>query len=140
MNTNSELVMDLRLPWDTRDLNQVDEAKARIKEFVRKGYEVITATGEQLVHFKNLGEVIVKAHPIIGKRILKILCEKGDERIIWNKDNGMEAKQAKVRFMEQLAKGFKAYSVDAEGKKNRKITEFDIDAEEILMVPATVAG
>ena len=50
------------------------------------------------------------------------------------------AKEAKAKFEELLGKNYMAFSVDSEGKKNRKIEEFDIDAEEILMVPPTSAG
>ena len=82
----------------------------------------------------------IKATKIQGKRVLKILSEAGDERLVWNKEYGQEAKEAKRKFNEFLAKGYKAYSVDSQGKKNRKIEEFDVDAEEILMIPATAKG
>jgi hypothetical protein len=86
-----------------------------------------------------LEEVIVKARKV-AKSVMMILTEKGDERLVWDKDNGREAKQAKRKFLELLAKGYTAFSVDHVSEKNRKIKEFDVDAEEILMVPEIVKG
>jgi hypothetical protein len=87
-----------------------------------------------------MAAVVIKAQKVIAKHVMKILCPAGDERVVWDKDNGQEAMQAKERFKDLLKKKYKAYSVDARGKKNRPIEEFDVDAEEILMVPPTSAG
>lgn len=136
----SELVLDRRIVWDSRCLKQVDEAKAAVMGFVRQGYEVLLATGERMERFRpSLEEVVVKARKT-GRRIMKVLSENGDDRIVWDKENGYQAREAKAKFEELLGKGYKAFSVDAKGRKNKKITEFDVDAEEILMVPATSKG
>jgi hypothetical protein len=135
-----ELTMDRRIVWDPCKLKQIDEAKSMIMAFKRAGHDILLADGSPMTRFNaTLAEVIVKAKAV-KKSILKILCEKGDERVVWDKDNGQEAKQAKAKFIELLGKGYTAYSVDVNGKKNTKIEEFDVDAEEILMVPNTVAG
>lgn len=135
-----ELVMDRRIVWNANNLKEVDEAKAVIRSFVKKGYEVLLATGEKMLNFRPYyEEVVIKAQKI-DKRIMKILCENGDDRIIWDKDNGREAKEAKAKFLELLKKGYKAYSVSPDGKKHRRIHEFDVDAQEVLMVPATAKG
>lgn len=135
-----ELVMDQRVVWDSMSLKQVDEAKAKIREARAEGYEIVTADGKPLERFRPaLEEVIIKAKKI-GRRVMKILCEKGDERLVWDKENGHEAKEAKAKFVELIGKGYMAFSVDSKGKKNRRIEEFDVDSEEILMVPKTVKG
>lgn len=132
--------MDRRIVWDSMRLKEIDEAKSEIMKFKRAGYEVILADGKPMERFNpRFEEVIVKARKV-SKKVLKILCEKGDERIVWDKENGHEAKEAKAKFSEFLKKGYKAYSVDSKGQKNRRIEEFDVDAEEILMIPQTVKG
>ena len=138
-----ELVMDQRIIWDKMKIKEIDEAKALVRDFRRKGYEILLTDGTPMERFHpKFEEVIVKAKDI-GKaacmRVLKILTENGDERIVWDKENGREAKQAKADFEKWLKKDYKAYSVDSKGKKNQKITEFDVDAEEIIMIPPTSA-
>jgi hypothetical protein len=136
----SELVMDLRLVWDCRKLKEIDEAKAQYRKYKAMGYKIIKADGTPLERFlPALEELIVKAQKV-HQRVMKILSNKGDERIVWDKDNGPQAKEAKVKFMELLKKDYMAFSVDSKGNKNCRIEEFDVDAEEIMMVPPTSAG
>lgn len=136
----NELVMDERIVWDSMSLKQIDEAKSKIMRRKSQGYLILLANGLPMERFNpNLEEVIIKAKKV-SKKVLKILCEKGDERLVWDKENGREALEAKAKFVEFMKKNYKAYSVDSKGKKNRRIEEFDVDAEEILMVPPTVKG
>lgn len=136
----SELVMDQRIVWNRSRLKEIDEAKKIIMKYKRLGHEILKADGAIMDRFNPaLEEVLIKTK-IIAKHIMKILTDKGDERLVWDKDNGPEAKQAKKKFLELLKKGYKAFSVDARSEKNKRIKEFDIDAEEILMVPQTVRG
>lgn len=138
---DKELVMDERVVWDSKRLKQVDEAKMLIMGFKRRGYQIMLGDGiTPMERFRPyLEEVVIKAHKL-GTRVLKILCEKGDERLVWDKERGQQAKEAKKKFLEYLEKGHKAYSVDFNGKKNKRIHEFDVDAEEILMIPPTAKG
>lgn len=136
----TELLMDRRVVWNHLRMKEVDEAKKEIMMFKRKGYPVLTSSGEPLERFNpNLEEVLIKATKL-NLQVIKILTENGDDRITWDKDNGRQAKEAKSKFLEFIKKGYKAYSVDIEGQKNRPIEEFDVDAEEILMIPPTVKG
>lgn len=137
----SELVMDMRITWDSSRLKEIDEAKSMIMTHKRLGHEITLADGVTPMDrfLPSLEEVIIKAKKL-GTRVMKILCEKGDERLTWDRENGTEALEAKKKFLELIEKGYTAYSVDVRGKKNRKIEEFDVDAEEILMVPKTAKG
>ena len=122
-----ELVMDRRIVWDSRKLKEIDEAKATIRTYRAQGYVIVKADGTPLDKFiPSLEEVIVKAQKVL-KSVMRILCEKGDERLVWDKENGKEAKEAKAKFEELLKKGYTAFSVDFKGKKNRKIEEFDVE-------------
>jgi hypothetical protein len=138
--TVDELVMDRRVVWNANNLKEVDEAKGLIMAYKRKGYEIVRVSGEVMERFRPYYEEVIIRTKKVGGHVMKILSEKGDERIVWDKEDGYQAKGAKKKFEELVNKGYKAYSVDTNGKKNRRINEFDIDAEEILMVPKTVKG
>jgi hypothetical protein len=136
-----ELVMDQRLVWDPCNIKEVDEAKSRYLGYRRSGHTILKPDGTDMVRFApTVGEAIVKAGRALTKHLMKILSDKGDERILWDKEDGREAKEAKKKFMEFVGKGYMAYSVDSRGQKNRRIEEFDVDAEEILMIPPTSKG
>ena len=136
----STLVMDRRIVWDATRLKEIDEAKSIVREYRTAGHVITKADGTPLDRFiPSLEEVIIKAQRIT-KSVMKILSDKGDERLVWDKENGREAKEAKAKFEELLKKNYLAFSVDSKGQKNRKISEFDIDSEEILMVPPTSKG
>lgn len=134
------LVMDERIVWDSRSLKQIDEAKMQIMKYKRLGHQIFLANDKPMEKFSaGLEEVIVRVQRI-QKCIMKILSDNGDDRIVWDKDNGKEAKEAKAKFVELLGKNYKAYSVDVSGKKHKRIEEFDVDAQEILMIPPTARG
>lgn len=140
MTQAGELLMDMRICWDSKSLREIDEAKAKIMAFFRKGHEILLSDGQRFEKFRPYYEEVLIRAKRINKQVIKILSENGDDRIVWDKDDGREAKEAKAKFQELLKKGYKAYSVDASGNKGRKIEEFDVDAEEILMVSETVKG
>jgi len=134
------LVLNRRIVWDCTKLKEIDEAKATIRQYRAEGHVITKVDGTPLDKFiPSLGEVRVMAQKVV-KSVMKILCEKGDERLVWDKENGKEAKEAKAKFEDLIKKGYTAFSVDVRGKKNRKIEEFDVDAEEILMIPKTARG
>jgi hypothetical protein len=136
----SELVMDLRLVWDSRKLKEIDEAKTEYRKYRAEGYEIVKPDGTPLDRFMPyLEELIIRAKKTC-LRMMKILNESGDDRLVWDRDNGKQAKEAKAKFEELLGKNYMAFSVDSKGNKNRRIEEFDVDAEEILMVPPTSKG
>lgn len=136
----SELTMDTKVIWDRARMKEVEEAKQTILAYRRKGHPILKSDGTSMERFNpHLEEVTIKAVRT-SSGLLKILGDNGDERITWDKENGRQAIEAKDKFEEYLKKGWKAYSVDSKGKKKRQIEEFDIDAEEILMIPPTAAG
>lgn len=143
MAAQKELVMNQRCCWDSRNKKQVEEAKQWFVSFKRKGVQIQDADGKPVQYFRPYFEELVaiaSTEDLKGKRLLKILCEKGDERVVWDSNNGRQAMEAKEKFRDLIKKGYSAYSVDARGKKNRRIKEFDVEAEEILMVPPTAKG
>jgi hypothetical protein len=137
---DNTLVMDRQIVWDSTHLKEVDEAKKCIRKYRAEGYRIEEPNGNLLKKFKpHLERVIVRASKI-KEKVMKVLSSNGDDRITWDKENGPEAKEAKAKFEELIEKGYTAFSVDTQGKKNNIIEEFDIDAEEILLIPATSKG
>lgn len=137
-----DLVMNTRFCWDTGDRKQVEEAKQWFVSFKRKGVAIQDSDGKTVQFFRPYyGELVALAGAVpAGKRLLKVLCEKGDERIVWDVNNGCQGKEAKEKFLDLIKKGYSAYSVDSRGRKNKRIDEFDVEAEEILMIPPTAKG
>ena len=134
-----ELTMDLQIVWDKTHIKQIDQAKELFRSFKKEGYVTTLEDKKTVVKkFNPMLETIVVLSKKAKGHLMKILTEKGDERLVWDMDSGSEAKQAKNKFYELIKKGYKAYSVDRKGEKNRRITEFDVEAEEILMIPETV--
>jgi hypothetical protein len=136
-----ELVMDRTIVWDSSHLKEIDQAKKKYISYRKQGYLITKDDKKTIIdRFNPMFEAfVVIAKKVKGKK-MTILTEKGDERIVWDMDNGLEAKQAKNRFVKLLKEGFKAYSVNQNGEKNRRITEFDVEAEEILLIPQTIKG
>jgi hypothetical protein len=71
---------------------------------------------------------------------IRILDGTGDTKIIWNKDNDVEAQNAHETFAELTGKGFKAYSVRRGGGKGVEIEKFNADAEKLILVPPMCGG
>jgi len=135
-----DLVMNRRVVWDSKHLKQIDEAKSLYRKYKAKGYVIAKADGSPLDRFVPTLEELVILAKKAKKGLMKILCSEGDRRLTWDKENGQEAKEAKAEFLKLIKEGYMALSVNSEGKKNHKIEEFDVDAEEILMVPPTAKG
>lgn len=134
------MALNQRIIWNSSSLKQIDEAKKQYLGFKRLKLRMTNADGMTLRKFiPDLEEIIVLKEKITSK-VMYILCESGDDRITWNKENGKEAKEAKAEFNKLIDQGYKAYSVNSSGKKNKRIHEFDVDAEEIMMVPKTSRG
>jgi hypothetical protein len=133
-----ELVIDRHILWDSKSLKSIDEAKTIIMEYKRAGHMILKVNGEIMERFHpRFEELIIKTKKIFA-HIMKILNDKGDDRLTWDKDNGQQAKEAKIKFYDLLKQGYMAFSVDNQSRRNKRIKEFDVDAEEILMVPKTV--
>ena len=75
-----------------------------------------------------------------GRKVLAILDSTGDTRIIWDPDNEDEVANARETFNRLVKKGFQAYSVKRDGKKNAVVRDFDPEAEKLILAPALVGG
>lgn len=87
----------------------------------------------------NIGRIRFLCTTKVAKEVVGSDCG-GDEVISWNRRYVDSVRWARDKFYELLDKGYKAYSVDEEGKAADLISEFAPEAEEIIMVSAVVAG
>lgn len=80
--------------------------------------------------------------PPMGASELRILDPlAGDTRLIWNKDDADEVANAKRTFDELVGKkGRLAYKVKDKGEQGEQISEFDPDAEKIIIAPRMKGG
>lgn len=72
--------------------------------------------------------------------IMSELNKTGDTRITWDSGKKVEVDNARDTFNGMKKKGYAAYSVNDDGKKKEIITEFDAEAEKIILVPPMKGG
>jgi hypothetical protein len=72
---------------------------------------------------------------------LRVMGQKGDTRIIWNPRDPDEVAAAKRQFDDLVGeKRFLAFNVTPGGGKGAQITEFDPQAEKLLITPPMAGG
>lgn len=72
---------------------------------------------------------------------MAVMGRSGDTKVIWDADNETEVENARRTFKELTGKGFAAWSVKGRnGDKDHRITEFDPEAERVILVPPMVGG
>jgi hypothetical protein len=71
---------------------------------------------------------------------LKVMDHTGDLKIVWNSTVKDEVEAAKASFDKMIAKGYSAFASKKSGEKGTRITEFDPQAEAIILVPKIVGG
>ena len=64
----------------------------------------------------------------------------GDTKVEWDPDNKDEVRVAERTFGILTQKGFMGFRIYDDGKKGQKLTEFDPQAESILLVPPMQGG
>jgi hypothetical protein len=115
--------------WDTTIDDQIREAKERIAKLVAEGFRIIReGAGECALEPPAKPEYL---------NVFRILSQNGDDRVVWDRTDPLQVKEAFRKFKELVAKGYTAFVTLANGKRGHKITEFDPGLEEILMAPGT---
>ena len=72
---------------------------------------------------------------------MAIMGRKGDVKQMWDRDNADEVAAARKTFTDLRGKGFLAYRAEGrDGRKGEVITEFDPDAERVILVPPVQGG
>jgi hypothetical protein len=72
---------------------------------------------------------------------IAVMGRMGDLKVIWDRSKPEEVQAARKQFDEMRKKGYLAFSVKGkDGAKDEQITEFDPDAERIILAPAMRGG
>jgi hypothetical protein len=71
---------------------------------------------------------------------MRVIDATGDTKLIWESDNEAEVENARRTFNDLKKKKYNAYSVKKDGEKGSVITEFDPNAEKIIMAPPMAGG
>jgi len=67
--------------------------------------------------------------------------EDGDQRIMWDKNNTDEVSAARRTYTDLTKKGYSAFVAEGKrGDQGRRLTEFDPDAERIILLKANQGG
>ena len=72
--------------------------------------------------------------------VLQTMDRTGDTKIVWDSDNADEVASARRTFNDLKNKGYRAYSVRKSGKRKDLITNFDPNAESLIMAPPMAGG
>lgn len=64
----------------------------------------------------------------------------GDTRLTWNRDNADEVETARTVFNNLRGRGYDAYAVLVNGRPGEIITEFNPQAEKMIMAPRMRGG
>jgi hypothetical protein len=79
--------------------------------------------------------------------ILRVMSRRGDDCVTWDKQKALmgesdtlaAVREAERIFAQERAKGATAFKVET-GKPIERIEQFDVTAEQIVMVPRVVGG
>lgn len=111
---------------------EVRESRVRYKQLRRRGFRLAD---------RREGQIVLKPPPRdanIG--VLRILSQNGDDRVVWNRRDPGQVREAYQKFRDFLARGYIAYATLSDGRKGYRIDDFDPGLEEILLVPSTMPG
>lgn len=130
----------LRIEFNPKSIKEIDEAKRKYIQARKEGRSVLHPdTREPLGSFpSDLGGFIIDdTNTKAGDFAIHFIDGSGDQRIIWDIRDKQQLKEAKKKFDEYVAKGWKPYAINRDGKRGRRIFSFDDKAEEIVFEDKT---
>ncbi|MBI4060138.1 MAG: hypothetical protein HY403_01780 [Elusimicrobia bacterium] len=71
---------------------------------------------------------------------MAVMGRGGDARISWDKSKPDEVEAARKVFDDLRGKGYLGFTVTMDGDKGEQVTEFDQDAEKIILAPPIRGG
>jgi hypothetical protein len=114
--------------WDPASYAEQVEARQRVAELERSGFTV-----ESVDHDGEIRMAPPQRDPNHG--CMRILSQNGDDRLVWDRRNAGEVREASQKFRDLMAEGHTAYAVRANGSRGHRVDDFDPGLEEIVMVP-----
>ena len=126
-----------QIQWDPTIPQDWEDADKRIREYRNLGFTLRSVAGD----LKTVGIAFMDP-PVRDPNLIlfRVLSNEGDTRLVWDRREPPQVKEAYQRFKDLLGSGYTAYAVRSDGKKGSRLDEFDPLHEEILMVPKTMPG
>lgn len=125
----------MQISWDHMNRKETEEAKSLYIQSKRQFRLIVNVKDEPVHNFKDvvdLGYFKIKEVQLAPNQVaMRILNEKGDETVIWDVNDPDEIQEAANRFQGYLDKGWRAFAIDPNGKKHRRIRQFNATLEEI---------
>jgi hypothetical protein len=125
------LGVDTELPelvtWDPEDPRQAEEAEQHIQSLWMEGYQTQSTEPGQV----RLSPPKRKA----SEGLLRVLTDNGDDRIVWDRNDAAQVREAHEDFAKYVGQNYRAYTVLDDGSRGHEIDTFDPSASEILLVP-----
>lgn len=126
-----------QIQWDPTLAEDWEAADRKIREYRNQGFTLRAVAGD----LKRAGIAFMDPPARDPNLILfRVLSNEGDTRLVWDRREPTQVKEAYQRFKDLLDKGYTAYAVRSDGKKGSRLDEFDPLHEEIVMVPRTMPG
>lgn len=135
LDTSVETERPVQVHWFPNDEEQEKEAITLFQDYVAKGM-ILKCFSDDFAEF---------VPPIVNESsvIFRILTENGDDRLVWDRRDKEQVREAREKFKEYLSKGYTAYVTRFDGTRGSKITDFDFLLENIelskeaVLVPKT---
>lgn len=114
-----------RIVWDPSSVDDVREAESRMQRLRDAGW---------CLSSKEDGEALLEP-PVMAEAacVMRILDDNGDTRLVWSRDSEQEVQEARKKFNDYVAKGYRAYVCRSDGRRGARVESFDALFEEIIV-------
>jgi hypothetical protein len=135
--TKSEIPLhtaNLRIEWDTTNKKEIEDAKKYYQRARAEKRTITTIEDIPVTCFNpNLGTLLIKNTELKETEFeMRIFDETGDRRLIWDSTDTDMIKDAAKMFKEYIKKGWRAYAIGFKGRPNKRVYDFDPEAEELF--------
>lgn len=72
--------------------------------------------------------------------LMEIMDRTGHTEVNWDQSDEDETEVARETFNRMTARGFRAFRTDGKGTQGTRMTEFDPEAESLILVPHLQGG
>lgn len=105
----------------------------------------VSENGGSKVLIRNTPEGNTRGSKDMTMHVMNILDQTGHTSHGWDPDNAVEVGIAKAAFDEAIKKGYRAFHVEEDDKggpekKGRPMTQFNPDAEKMILMPQLQGG
>lgn len=112
------------ITWDPAIETEALDAKKEVDGFLSRGFNI---------DFEEPGAVrLIPPKLDENTFLMRVLCQNGDDRLVWDRRDKNQVKDAFLKFKELLQEGFTAYVTLADGTKGHTIKEFNPGLEEVI--------